>query len=331
MPQVLKTLTAEEFERCVEAFTAEKLSVVTIAKREGVPIKALTRALNAAGLRQPGCRGAGLSDATVSEIVVRYGAGESSCSISASLGLNHGTVRRYAKKTLGHTRTRDQARIKYRRREDAFDPPLSDAALYWTGMLITDGSIDSEGKRPGHQRRVRFSLHRDDEEVLVAFKDFVGYTGPITYSKRDPDQGVIEICSDRLVEAVKKLGVVERKSTVMHAVEEVRWSRDFWRGVWDGNGYIAVFGKPENVARGGGSPVGTLSSGSGQFVEDFADYCKKLNAHARVVHVNRTTHRAELTGENARRVLFELYHFPCYAMPRKMKLADHAIRQLIFR
>lgn len=120
----------------------------------------------------------------------------------------------------------------YQVNEDAFDPlkATSMEYAYWLGFLLADGCV--------YGKYLSVTLAAKDKEVLEKLRDFLGSTHPIRTRKEGSVR--LEIHSEKLTAALKSWHIVERKSLVATVPDSLKNSPDFWRGMIDGDGYVAT-------------------------------------------------------------------------------------------
>lgn len=136
-------------------------------------------------------------------------------------------------------------------RSDAFDI-LTPDALYWIGFLYADGCIEST--RP----RLCVDASEVDIEHLRKFGKFLGGLEPREVSKKcsnfslpgqssQAKQFRVSVSDKQLYSKLVVLGFTSAKSydAVPHPLLEN--SRDFWRGVVDGDGWICKSGCKYNM------------------------------------------------------------------------------------
>ena len=189
----------------------------------------------------------------------RYLAGEDAKRIGESFGLSAETVRRWLR-PLGIMRRKEQLGrqrlIRYSHREDAFDISAAEPAMaYWAGWLCADGSISGE-------KALSFEISRQDVSVLERFREFSGFTGPITHRRRSKrtEMSRIFVTSQQWVKDLACWGVVSRKSRVGSDISKViktPYLQLFFRGLFEGDGcihirkngyaFLSIAGRPEVI------------------------------------------------------------------------------------
>lgn len=118
--------------------------------------------------------------------------------------------------------------------EASFDT-LTPEALYWIGFLLADGCVSDAGY-------LTLALAKKDEGHVALFRAFLKAEIPVKHvlaSKKYPTAH-FRVGSKLLVNSLRKVGITPRKSKTAYAVPSVAASRDFWRGVFDGDGYVGT-------------------------------------------------------------------------------------------
>lgn len=169
--------------------------------------------------------------------------------IAKQMNTDKGAVRREII-NLGLLRSKSEARriamgIKFVR-SDAFDI-LTPEALYWIGFLYADGSIEKNVPTVG------VSLAEIDKGHLEKFNQFLGGQLNVTETtSKNPDRGLkgqvtfggkmfrLKVADQKLYNKLKDLGFTSNKTYTITPHELLKSSRDFWRGVVDGDGWVGV-------------------------------------------------------------------------------------------
>lgn len=105
---------------------------------------------------------------------------------------------------------------------------LTPEALYWIGYLFADGHI--EKSRP----RITVTTTKKDEQQMINFAKYVNAN--VTYLKNDYIR--VAFTSQEIYNKLVSLNFHNRKSydIVVHPL--LKYSRDFWRGCIDGDGWV---------------------------------------------------------------------------------------------
>ena len=176
----------------------------------------------------------------------------------------------------------------------------SPALDYWTGFLMADGCV--------HGSVVRCVCAERDAKHIAAMADFFGGAPPRIGSRGEVDWTTFW---PELVATLRAAGVVERKSKTAMAADRLTTSAAFWRGTFDGDGWIGwnrVTRSPQ-AQHHGAVPL------LGQFVR-FLDH----HGISAEVRPHKSIARVALSGARARAMLALLYSGEP-ALPRKAERA----------
>lgn len=109
---------------------------------------------------------------------------------------------------------------------------LTEESLYWIGFLYADGYISNK------DYSIQLALKNEDENHLQKFLDFLQSNSRITnYNKGKAKR--VRIYSKQIQNRLKYFGFDNNKSFTAIPHEELKNSRDFWRGVIDGDGSLS--------------------------------------------------------------------------------------------
>jgi len=176
-----------------------------------------------------------LDAAQKDSIVARYLSGEPSPQIARDFGIDPTNIRGILRRRGVRMRTNSEAQTRLPLNHEAFDV-LTPEAAYWCGFIAADGTICQRSgaaevaivlarKDAGHLRKFRDFLGSGHAITPVAPGGYPGSTGSVRFSVR----------SQRLANRLTELGV---KSGPV--ANELASSRDFWRGVVDGDGWVTT-------------------------------------------------------------------------------------------
>ena len=163
-----------------------------------------------------------------------YLEGLSQSQIEKDLKMTRKTIRTILKQT-GIDRTKSE---QWRKRwgsslnECVFDE-LTPESLYWIGFLYADGHI----RKDGAEHSIEVEIEFKDRNHLVKFANFLGCNKePKQYSD---NSCTLRIYSKKINQRLKQLGLDHNKSYTAKPHELLKDSRDFWRGVVDGDGCLS--------------------------------------------------------------------------------------------
>ena len=115
---------------------------------------------------------------------------------------------------------------------------LDSKAEYWLGFLYADGSVTKTNV-------LTVMLKSSDADHLLKLKEFLRTDTPIKNSIRlvkGKEYGAagLTVRSKDLCASLATYGIVPRKTYVGCIPDSVCSSRNFWRGMVDGDGYVGV-------------------------------------------------------------------------------------------
>lgn len=258
-----------------------------------------------------------LSSLTLEEeanIIARYTGWESSNEIADAYGIWDSAVTAVLRRNGVTVRDmHDHSPVWH----EAFDDLTSDAA-YWCGLLFADGCVSTVPRR---RHQVILQLTASDHRHVEKLRDFFGATKTtigVVPAKRitgvHPEKKYVgramrrlAVCSDRLGERLLELG---RYSGSLDP--RLARSRDFWRGMVDGDGFLGI-----SQGR-----AGLGLTGSARILAEFAAFVN-LPGTRRPVHIRwtGTTHVVRTGCGTAERITEWLYADASVALDRKTRRA----------
>jgi hypothetical protein len=193
---------------------------------------------------------------------------------------------------------------------------------YWAGFLLADGCIVSHYNR---QTIIELGLALKDEGHVQKFRAFVGSDHTIGYQRRGGmvggyrSTGMARLAfpSNYIASVLATYGVVPRKSTRAVPIG-LTGSRDFWRGMVDGDGTVGIMAGD----RYGGEPYFALT-GSLSVVSAFGEYIHTKVPRFRANPVpQRNIWHISGTHRIADEVIHDLYANATVSLDRKQAIAD---------
>lgn len=162
--------------------------------------------------------------------------------------------------------------------ESFFESVDSPSKAYILGLIYADGWNNISGNRWGIQ------LTRSDEYLLNLISNEIGYSGTIKKLKPSCQNGKersrLEICSKKMCADLLKLGVLQNKSLILDFNKKnilAEFLKDFFRGVFDGDGTIYIGKKNQFEVKITSSTIFCLSSQS--FFKDVFNYLPKIRVY----------------------------------------------------
>ncbi|MCG5464032.1 hypothetical protein MED01_002195 [Micromonospora sp. MED01] len=195
-------------------------------------------------------------------------------------------------------------------RHDAFDL-LTPEACYWLGFLFADGCVTY---RTGHLPQVSVGLARRDREHLVSLRTFLGSTSSISAPSPTHGSCQFSVRSTRLAERMMALGRYDGPLD-----ERLTESRDFWRGVVDGDGSIGQYRRP-NPSQSTFSQFRLV--GSKRLLDSFAAFLKSNDINGLSVRPRKTIYTIGTTCAPAEKIVAMLYAEATVALARKAEIAE---------
>ena len=197
-------------------------------------------------------------------------------------------------------------------RDDFFDDLNNPKALYFIGLLWSDGWL--EGKN-GKSNKISIELNENDVVILKEWQNFCGSThklqrhkhinkesGKVYYSIR------VEISAPNSRRVLERLGFTNKKSLQGIPSEELIHKKDFWRGVIDGDGCL----QNKKRKKGGG-----LRYDGQEISIDLCGNSMTVNFFQQFIHekLNINDPRPRRDGENCWRI--------CYGGLQAIKIIDY--------
>lgn len=240
------------------------------------------------------------------QVIDLYNQGKSQNYIETHLKLTRKTIRELLKEAGVDYRDKSQQQHINRKtviNHNAFDE-LTPEALYWIGMLFTDGHIEQK-----REASIDLTLHNEDIEHLYKFKEFLGTTREVKKDKGDCSR--LRVNSKQLRDRLVELGFTHNKSTSILPHELLKHSRDFWRGCIDGDG--GVYWRKDNT--GHVTLCGTLET-----IFEFGIFCtshigikEKFPTRAK----GKNLYQISYYGKDARKIAAYLYKDSTIYLQRK--------------
>lgn len=270
-----------------------------------------------------------LTDEQRASATERYLAGEPVRTIAASLDVCMNNIYEAIRHCGGAVQNRVAAATRLAHRADAFNAPLTPEAEYWIGFLWADGWINWRKKSQSSVLCLAVAIK--DRNHLVKLKTFLGSEHKINeYLRRNVKFGKrkvkprrmaqLAVPSRQLTDALDKYGMCT-KSLSRTAPAVLLDSRDFWRGLVDGDGYISHRSDRTKQPR-----IGLC--GGKILMQQFLDFIRRKGLeHAISVCRGKGKRlcRADMTCSTATRTIDLLYRSASVALDRKMLRAAQYI------
>ena len=251
-----------------------------------------------------------ITDSQKARMVELYASGESTPKIGRLFQLSPDTVNYWLRRSGVTLRGPRETSTRCRVRHDAFDKIVPDSA-YWIGFLFADGSVSNYGRLGSVSVRVS----ERDRNQIVKLRTFLGSTHKIGTAPagnyggyRSKPSVRLVIPSARLAEQLLSLGRYEGPIDDL-----LIQSRDFWRGVVDGDGSLGILAS-------GYAYFGLV--GSRRLLEAFLLFLRRNNLGARMtIRPDKTIFQVATAGYIAEKIVALLYGNATVALDRKATAA----------
>ena len=244
------------------------------------------------------------------EIVSRYGEGESLTDLGKHFGVSHNTIARVLRSAGISVRNHAVQQRKYRCDDHYFDCIDSEPKAYWLGFIAADGCV-TDGRRISLQVK----LQGRDGGHLGSLRDSLSATNPVYRTGAGQAQFIVH--SPQLIAGLAAQGIGPRKSLTLN------WPVDlpanllphYLRGYMDGDGNWSTTGKQANVTVCGSFP---FLLGLGEYLEGTLGFRQaRLRACG-------NTHMMSYGGNRQIPTLARfLYARASVALPRKFQQIRH--------
>jgi transposase len=239
-------------------------------------------------------------------MVKLYASGKTTVQIGERLQVSPTTVSRWLRRCGVTLRGPRETSTRCQLRHDAFDE-LTPSAAYWIGFLFADGSV----RRCGQSGTVGLRVSERDKDHIVKLRTFLGSTHAISADPAGNYGGYTSrpsvhftVTSARLAERLLTLGRYEGPID-----DTLIWSRDFWRGVMDGDGSLGILAS-------GYAYFGLV--GSRRLLEASLLFLKSNGLGARMtIRPDKTIFQIATAGYIAEKIVVFLYENATVALDRK--------------
>lgn len=240
-----------------------------------------------------------------------YKEGKSQSYIEKTLKLTRKTIRELLKDSCvvyRDTSEQQHLRCATEINHQAFDD-LTPEALYWIGMLYSDGHIEQK-----KEASIELTLHEQDETHLEKFKQFLKSNRKITKGKDGCKR--LRVNSQRLRDKLVELGFTSNKSTIIVPHDLLKNSKDFWRGCIDGDGGIY---KHVYV----GTTLHITLCGTLETIFEFAIFCNKyieIKDKYPTKSNGKNLYQISYYGQDAKKIADYLYKDATVYLDRKYQV-----------
>lgn len=201
---------------------------------------------------------------------------------------------------------------------------LTPEALYWIGFLYADGHIEKEPRA-----RISLTLAEIDRGHLEKYGKFFGEGLEIrdVTNKNSKAPGQINFdgkhlrvafSSKSIYSKLMQLGLTHKKTLNLIPIESLKNSKDFWRGVVDGDGWICQTGDMRAEGKYNYACIGL--SGTQDTLIGFLDFIKRsgitTDAHPRK-DSRSNVWKTDIHGTGAKAIMTLLYKDATVYLDRK--------------
>ena len=214
--------------------------------------------------------------------------------------------------------------MTYKLNHKCFDT-LTPDSLYWMGFLMADGYINKKGNQ------LDLTLGVLDADHTDRFKSFLETDKPI-YKKYNKKIGKeyrrVCVYSPHLVGTLISNNIVNKKSLISNPTKDCAQSKDFWRGVMDGDGHIYDYMRYRKNRENPGRNRGITLVGSKTLLESFSGYIDSLFGYSPTIvkFKHAEVFNLRLSGSKAAEVVNHLYKDSSTHLPRKYDLAMQIVK-----
>ena len=176
------------------------------------------------------------------------------------------------------------------------------SAMYWAGFIAADGCVN--------KWKLRVTIKQSDLDHLNKLKNLLGVKTSLYFNSIN-NSFLFGASSKKMIDDLSAYGITPRKSLTYSPPLFCEESRDFWRGMVDGDGYICKTSPIITLC----GTIDTCNSFS-RFVSCFCD------SQASVIP-NKNIFRVTYNGRYAKQVINKLYgNNPKFYLDRKYELAN---------
>jgi len=247
-------------------------------------------------------------------MVELYASGKNTVQIGQVFQVTPSTVRNWLIRSGVTLRGRSEASTRCKLWHNAFDE-LTPVAAYWIGFLFADGSVSKDKQR----NSVSVRVSERDREHLVKLRAFLRSTHTIGTAPAGNYGGYrsrpsvrFSVTSAQLAERILSLG--RYGGSINATLVE---SRDFWRGVVDGDGSLGILAN--------GYAHFSLV-GSRRLLEAFLLFLRSNDLDAKMtIRPHKTIFQVATAGYTAEKIVCLLYDNADVVLDRKAATATEIV------
>lgn len=309
-----KSLDADQEAAVIADYAAGK-SLTDIAATRGVHVQTVKRSLEDYGVdRRPKInRKDGLNEDQESKVIEALRAGACGRDLAAAYNTSPSTISNIRKRA-GLAPGQQGRRVEKIVDHDAFRD-ITPSSCYWTGMLFADGCVDYDHGTP----QIILELARRDRKHVEKFRAFLKSDYAISdvlhkssYSRSGlAEASAFRARSQPIADALQARGLAPKKIDRLPTAEMIA-SRDFWRGMIDGDGWVGTaLSKGEVLAN-----IGL--SGRRPILEAFCRVLRERGLCDPTIHpTDSGVFKVNIQGKAAEQIVAWLYCDCVVALDRK--------------
>lgn len=287
--------------KLAEKFIVDASSIYLILKKRGVVLRTRAEAHKHV-----------LTESQEKKVVEKYQNMMNGTQLAKEFGVNSELIISILRRWGISRRSMDLAARKYKVFDGAFVSLLGEDSQYWAGFLDADGCIQESG----NSYRITVGLQKGDREHLVKLRQFLKTDAPIHQSE---NSYVIGVSSKQMGKRLISLGITPRKSYKDNKIDEkLAYSKHFWRGMIDGDGYVSISKKGLNRCG---------LCGSHNLMVQFSDYVESISGFRNNVRKNRNIYAIAFVGKKAKFLAKHFYENATIYLDRKKETADKIIQK----
>lgn len=175
------------------------------------------------------------------DILTEYNSGVPSTMLHKKYNFAPATILKIVRELEGHVKTMKEVKTKYTFNHSFFNKINTEEKAYFLGFLLADGHTS--------YKEVMLHLNVKDRHIIDTFIKSINGNNKIAirntkaiFNKKlyTSKSAGVSLRSDEMLNALKKLGFTNNKSKGIQIPKiEKDLQKHFWRGVWDGDGYVS--------------------------------------------------------------------------------------------
>lgn len=208
--------------------------------------------------------------------------------ISRKINISESTIRKRLIKAGIKIRPIGARRVSLN--ESVFETMTSESA-YWVGMLLADGNLYKQK----HCNSYQINYASKDKEHVEKFKKFLNSGHKIFCRKYKNKKGkfyfvyTLTVCSKIIYNSLIDWSLTPCKSTKEKVNSTLKYNRDFWRGMFDGDGCFS-----RTLKTGG---LFCYLAGSYSVISDFKDFFSFHNIKHCKIRKTDSIYRLNISSE----------------------------------